>query len=322
LILPYGEVKKIMKKIFGMFIIMMIILIPLNAYGIEYLNGKNVNISLSEEVLDQFQIESNEELWGLSIFYVDSQDFQFIAQSFIPTIKSLTKIELYLWDVAESGELEVSIRSDLDGPNLAFTTINSDDIPGRDDKSWISIDIPDIELDIGETYYIVCEAFDSRYAWIYSGDNPYENGKMHNNQSSWTYAINHMDTCFKTYGYNDAPNLPEINGPSRGKPGETYDFSIVTTDSENHNIYYCINWGDGSDEICVGPYSSGEEITVQKSWSEKGTYAVKVKARDELGTESDWSTLEVSMPKTKSLSVFNPWFNRLIERFPILELIL
>jgi hypothetical protein len=315
--------KKIMKEIVGIFIIMMLLLIPMNAYGIEYIREDKINFCLSEEVLDQIQNESNEELWGLSIFYVDSSDFQIIAQSFIPTIKSLTKIELYLWDNDEPGELEVSIRSDLDGSNLSFTTVNADDIPGRDNRSWISIDMPDIDLDIGEKYYIVCKAkaFDGRYAWIYSENNPYEIGEMYFNKGSWSSNLNHWDTCFKTYGYNDAPNLPEIVGPSSGSPGENYDYNIVSTDPENHNIYYCINWGDGSDEKCLGPYGSGEEINVKKNWSEEGTYTVQVKARDEFGTESEWATLEVRMPKTKSIGYINPWIRRLIERFPILELL-
>ena len=63
--------------------------------------------------------------------------------------------------------------------------------------------------------------------------------------------------------------------------------------------------------------------TTNGNWTKKGTYEVRVKARDQYGAESEWSDpLIVSMPKIKSIKVFNPWVSRLIEHFPILELLI
>jgi len=51
-------------------------------------------------------------------------------------------------------------------------------------------------------------------------------------------------------------------------------------------------------------------------------YELKVKAIDEHGAESDWATLEVSMPKNKAINPFLLFLERLIYRFPILVQIL
>jgi len=86
-----------------------------------------------------------------------------------------------------------------------------------------------------------------------------------------------------------SPNAPNITGPNIGKPGEEYEYTFVSTDPEDDDVYYYIDWDDGSVEEWIGPYSSGEEITAGHTWSENGTYAIRAKARDIHNTESDWS---------------------------------
>ncbi len=128
--------------------------------------------------------------------------------------------------------------------------------------------------------------------------------------------------AYKALTSCNSPNTPSINGPNTGKPGENYEYIIMAIDLDDQNITYCIDWGDNTNEEIIGPFTSGEEVTVMHSWVEEGTYIIRVKSIDIYNLESDWTTLEVSMPKTKSLNVFNPWISRLIERFPILELLL
>ena len=59
-----------------------------------------------------------------------------------------------------------------------------------------------------------------------------------------------------------------------------------------------------------------------KTWSTKGTYAVKVKAKDAHGAESDWETLTVSMPKNKSFIFSSPLITWMLEHFPFFGKIL
>jgi len=61
-------------------------------------------------------------------------------------------------------------------------------------------------------------------------------------------------------------------------------------------------WGNNSDTGWIGPYSSGDDITLSHSWNTIRTYTISAKTMDEHDLESDWSTLQVTMPKQKSSS--------------------
>ena len=99
---------------------------------------------------------------------------------------------------------------------------------------------------------------------------------------------------------NQAPEIPEINGPLQGKPGIEYECTIQSIDPEDHTLYYYIEWGDGDITDWSGPYNSGEEVPVKHIYETKGTYTIRVKARDELNAESDWGTLDVKIPRLKT----------------------
>lgn len=89
---------------------------------------------------------------------------------------------------------------------------------------------------------------------------------------------------------NQPPRTPDAPlGPSVGQKEVEYSFSAVTTDPENDALSYFFDWGDGGNSGWVGPYPSGVVATETHAWSEKGTYLVKVKAKDENGAETDWS---------------------------------
>ncbi len=95
----------------------------------------------------------------------------------------------------------------------------------------------------------------------------------------------------------DSPNSPTITGPASGTPGVEYDYTFVTTDPNGDDVYYWVEWGTYySLGGWIGPYASGEQITLSYTWNGKGTYSVRAKAKDVYDQESDWSYLEVSMP--------------------------
>ena len=102
---------------------------------------------------------------------------------------------------------------------------------------------------------------------------------------------------------NLPPETPTITGTTSGKAGEEYNFTISTNDPEGDIVYYYVNWSDNTSTLYIGPFASGEEVTVSRSWVEQGTYVVKVKAWDYYQAESDWATLEVIMPKSNGLSI-------------------
>jgi len=120
---------------------------------------------------------------------------------------------------------------------------------------------------------------------------------------------------------NQPPNTPQITGPNSGKAGEEYDYTFSSVDPDGDAVQFYIEWGDGNSEW-TGFNSSGDSFTRSHIWDEKDTYIIRAKAKDSNGAESDWATLEVSMPKNKATNPFLLFLERLMERFPILEQIL
>jgi len=115
---------------------------------------------------------------------------------------------------------------------------------------------------------------------------------------------------------NEPPATPTIDGKTNGKTGETYEYTFLSTDPDGDDLIYCFDWGDGSGEICIGPFPNGQTAYASHTWIEEGTYIIKAKATDIYEAESDWGYLEVTMPKNKPF-IFN--FNLLswlFERFP------
>ncbi|MFH1013356.1 MAG: PKD domain-containing protein, partial [Thermoplasmatota archaeon] len=111
---------------------------------------------------------------------------------------------------------------------------------------------------------------------------------------------------------NQPPGLPAITGPERGKFGENQSYQITAQDPDGNDLYYYIDWGDGTDIELIGPYGSGRTTTVKHNWAEKGSYTIKVMSRDVYDEKSDWASLEVSMPKQHLPS---PYLQSLRERY-------
>jgi len=87
---------------------------------------------------------------------------------------------------------------------------------------------------------------------------------------------------------NSPPAPPEINGPSVGKVGISYNWTFMSTDPEGNNITYYIEWGDNTSNI-TDFYPSGTDIKLKHTWNEDGTYNITAKAQDIHGAESNWS---------------------------------
>jgi PKD repeat protein len=114
---------------------------------------------------------------------------------------------------------------------------------------------------------------------------------------------------------NRPPSIPEISGPASGKKGVAYPYTFVSTDPDGDDVYYVVSWGCcGNETHIYGPYPSGEEAIVSHTWNEKGTFTISVKAKDTKGSESDWATFEVTMPRLKIST--STLFLKLLERFP------
>jgi len=81
---------------------------------------------------------------------------------------------------------------------------------------------------------------------------------------------------------------PIISGPTSGDPGVEYEFTFVTNDPEQDNIWLHILWGDGNETGWIGPYESGAEVKVSYAWEEDGEYEIKAESKD-IWDDSYWS---------------------------------
>jgi len=124
---------------------------------------------------------------------------------------------------------------------------------------------------------------------------------------------------FTAYGdiqQNTPPETPQRpSGQTSGKVGSIYLYSTVTSDVDGDSVFYLWDWGDGNFSDWLGPFSSEETATAQHSWSVKGTYSIRVKAKDIYGDQTDWSEpLTVTMPRNIFSTV--RLFQRLEHLFP------
>ncbi len=97
---------------------------------------------------------------------------------------------------------------------------------------------------------------------------------------------------------NVAPEDPEISGKTNIKVNTEYEYTFVATDDNEDEIYLYVTWGDGTTSDWIGPYASGEVVTLSHSWENKGDFTIQAKAKDPFDLESGWSSLEISVPVT------------------------
>jgi hypothetical protein len=120
------------------------------------------------------------------------------------------------------------------------------------------------------------------------------------------------------------PIAPEINGPKTGIPGEEYRFIFTSMDPDgNDDVFYYIDWGDGYSEEWIGPYESGESVEIMHIWENKENYNIRVKAKDDLGRESNWAeqNLRLSRDKKSIYGHFIYFFQRFINHFFFINLL-
>jgi hypothetical protein len=91
-------------------------------------------------------------------------------------------------------------------------------------------------------------------------------------------------------GDNNPPQKPAIpNGPVKGGINIEYTYTTSTTDPDQGQVWYQWKFGLYTTNW-FGPYTSGTQAQTQFTWTILGTYEVKVKAKDQNGYESEWSS--------------------------------
>jgi len=136
------------------------------------------------------------------------------------------------------------------------------------------------------------------------GETPYEIRGDHDQTG--------LDECPWTepHQWNNEPAAPGIVGPINGENGKEYEYEFSVSDEHfgpgsdpfTEPAVCHVDWGDGTEQWYGPIYMSSSndiKITLKHTWKEQGTYNLKAQVIDGYGLESEWSNLQVSMPKNK-----------------------
>jgi hypothetical protein len=215
------------------------------------------------------------------------------------------------WDGAESGTTNGVTYSEnitLDTPGDYYFVAKA-----QVDQAYANVLEPE---EYGETPYLrlVKERTNNDYYEVLEGTDGTEEIF---GQTWWYSPIIHVSVT------NTAPDKPSRpSGPKKGVPGVEYTFSTKTSDPDGDKVYFQWDWGDGTVSEWDGPYYSSETASLTHMWDEKGTFDIKVKAKDIHGFEGEWSD-PFSFPVPREKVLYRPilkLFLELIQKlFPILS---
>jgi hypothetical protein len=242
---------------------------------------------------------------------IEISDMQWVAQSFQPTYEQITRAALYVRrDMNIEGTLEISLRESLEGQDISSYTVPPMKTAGW--YWWIDFDFPDLLVSPKKQLFLVCRMPQNTmgsdiYEWRGTSEDIYEGGKSYisfNQGKSWEENPSAADCVFITFGRsqeNTQPNKPSRpTGETGGKTGISYSYSSMSTDPEGDQLYYNFSWGDGTYSDWIGPYNSNDTVTASHAWDTRGTFSIKVKAKDSKGAISEWSEpLVTSIAKNK-----------------------
>ena len=123
---------------------------------------------------------------------------------------------------------------------------------------------------------------------------------------------------FEGASSSNPPTMPIIDGISEGEVGKTHQYTFLSSDPDGDDIYYVIDWNDGSQHETIGPKATGIETKAYHVWHAEGGYVIRAKAVDSNGAASSWGTFNIMMPKKKDSSIDGlklPFFNNIFKFF-------
>jgi outer membrane protein assembly factor BamB len=125
--------------------------------------------------------------------------------------------------------------------------------------------------------------------------------------------------AFGSVESNSPPDAPSISGESNGKVGVEYEFRFQAFDPDNNPVSFYIEWGDGSTTGWTFERASGEIYYYDHTWSEKGNYTIRAKAKDVFNEESNWTEFEIKITNPRNRLLYFYYWIRFLERFPIFQ---
>ena len=120
-----------------------------------------------------------------------------------------------------------------------------------------------------------------------------------------------------------------ISGPTHGYVGVSYDYNFYLAPNEYGDTFLLlISWRIENNTGYMGPFPTGENITISNTWDRRGFYTIQAFAKCNITIY--YNTYEVGIFKSKILekniwnkekTFNNPIFLKFIERFPLINLL-
>jgi len=192
-----------------------------------------------------------------------------------------------------------------------FTFIAED--PDEDDL-WLYIDWGDDNPDEWIGPFVSGTEINRNHTWSAKGK--YEiKAKVKDTsdiEGDWSKSHNILITT--------PPSAPVIDGPTSGRPEIEHCWEFHSTDPDDDNVSYYIDWGDGNVIDWDGPYPSCTPILKCHTYEDTKNYTISAKARDENGVESTEATFSINIPRNQP--TYNSIFLWFLERFSLLSRLL
>ncbi len=99
-------------------------------------------------------------------------------------------------------------------------------------------------------------------------------------------SVSDLESMEHSYTVHQPTEPVPILGETSGVTLMNYSFTTSASHPLGEDIWYLWDWGGGNTSW-MGPFESGENCTVNHSWTKSGRYSVKVKARH--GVDSNWT---------------------------------
>jgi hypothetical protein len=132
------------------------------------------------------------------------------AQNFVPTVSTITRVELYLRSFG-TAEFDLVVELRENGPEgLLLDSVSFAPGDVSSDWSWVSVDFSDVSVQSGTDYFIVCPPPPSGvtssfgYEWGYALGNLYDDGAFwftRDGGSLWRDLPDSYEFTFRSFGY-------------------------------------------------------------------------------------------------------------------------
>ncbi|MDH7507260.1 MAG: lectin like domain-containing protein [Candidatus Thermoplasmatota archaeon] len=232
----------------------------------------------------------------------------------------VTRVEF--WTNDKTTDVDVYIYDDFDGSNLnnlLYSSLNH----SFDEAGYHGVAInPPLSVMGMNSIFVAIKFTNSNYQYpvVVDKNGPTVTGctytSANGNPGTWSdrgIGSPKCDVAIRIrYSADNPPSKPTITGSSECKPGKTYAYDFISTDVDNDKLSYYIKWDDGTETDWTVFQNSGVIFTQEHTWTSSGVYTIKVKSKDIYGLESDWSSLEVTVPRNKAM--FNMIFFKIFEK--------